>query len=136
MWKGATSGSWSDGTSHFTFLKKNSQLRRLSNFTRHCQCVSPMINASHIKVHSHTAGARGGNQDMGCTKQGGGNSKIHLAVDAHGMPVRIRVTAGSTANCSQGSTLIDGIDARTCWRTRATTLVPSELRQRDKAWNL
>ena len=29
-----------------------------------------MIDASHIKVHPHAAGARGGNQDMGVTKGG------------------------------------------------------------------
>jgi transposase len=29
-----------------------------------------MIDASHIKVHPHAAGAVGGNQDMGCTKGG------------------------------------------------------------------
>ena len=39
------------------------------------------------------------------------NSKIHLAVDAHGMPVRILVTAGTTADCSQAAALIDGLDA-------------------------
>lgn len=29
-----------------------------------------MIDASHIKVHPHAAGARGGNQEMGLTKGG------------------------------------------------------------------
>lgn len=29
-----------------------------------------MIDASHIKVHPHASGARGGNQDMGVTKGG------------------------------------------------------------------
>jgi transposase len=29
-----------------------------------------MIDASHIKVHPHAAGAKGGNQDMGVTKGG------------------------------------------------------------------
>jgi transposase len=29
-----------------------------------------MIDASHIKVHQHATGARGGNQDVGCTKGG------------------------------------------------------------------
>jgi len=29
-----------------------------------------MIDASHIKVHPHAAGAKGGNQDMGLTKEG------------------------------------------------------------------
>jgi hypothetical protein len=42
-----------------------------------------MIDASHIKVHPHAAGAQGDNQAMGRTT-GGLNCKIHLAVDAHG----------------------------------------------------
>jgi hypothetical protein len=29
-----------------------------------------LIDASHVKVHPHGAGARGGNQDMGTTKGG------------------------------------------------------------------
>ncbi|WP_155399053.1 IS5 family transposase [Xenorhabdus bovienii] len=69
-----------------------------------------MIDASHIKVHPHAAGAAGGNQDMGRTK-GGFNTKIHLAVDAHGMPIRALITSGPTADCSQAEALIDGIDA-------------------------
>jgi len=39
------------------------------------------------------------------------NSKIHLAVDANGMPVRILVTAGTVPDCTQAKTLIDGISA-------------------------
>lgn len=35
-----------------------------------------MIDASHIKVHPHAAGARGGNQDMGSTKGGSTRSFI------------------------------------------------------------
>ncbi|WP_446470790.1 IS5 family transposase [Xenorhabdus stockiae] len=69
-----------------------------------------MIDASHIKVHPDAAGTQGGNQDMGITK-GGFNTKIHLAVDAHGMPVRIVITSGTTADCSQAERLIEGLDA-------------------------
>ena len=39
------------------------------------------------------------------------NTKIHLAVDAHGMPVRILITEGTRADCSQAKHLIEGIDA-------------------------
>ena len=70
-----------------------------------------MIDASHVKAHAHAAGAVGGNEAIGMTK-GGRNTKIHLAVDAHGMPVRVLVTAGSVADCTQVDTLIDGIDAQ------------------------
>ncbi|QOJ08993.1 IS5 family transposase [Nitrosomonas sp. H1_AOB3] len=68
-----------------------------------------IMDASHCKVHPHASGARGGNQDMNRTK--GLNTKIHLAVDAHGMPVRILVTQGTTADCTQAGRLIEGIDA-------------------------
>ncbi|MBD5646561.1 MAG: IS5 family transposase, partial [Desulfovibrio sp.] len=45
------------------------------------------------------------------THKRGLNSKIHLAVDAHGMPVRMFITAGPVADCSQACKLIEGIDA-------------------------
>ena len=34
-----------------------------------------------------------------------------MAVDAHGMPVRILVTEGTRADCAQASTLIEGLSA-------------------------
>jgi transposase len=39
------------------------------------------------------------------------NTKIHLAVDAHGMPVRIIVTSGSEADCAHAEQLVRGIPA-------------------------
>ena len=39
------------------------------------------------------------------------NSKIHLAVDANGMPVRILVTEGTRADCKEAVHLIEGISA-------------------------
>ena len=39
------------------------------------------------------------------------NTKIHLAVDAHGMPVRILVTEGTRADCKEAIHLIEGISA-------------------------
>ncbi len=39
------------------------------------------------------------------------NTKLHLAVDAHGMPVRFALTEGATADCKQAVALIEGLDA-------------------------
>src|SRR5690606_27170406 len=39
------------------------------------------------------------------------NTKIHLAVDAHGMPIRALITAGTVADCTQAIGLIDGFVA-------------------------
>ena len=69
-----------------------------------------MIDATHVKVHPDAAGARGGNQAMGPYKRGL-NTKIHLAVDAHGMPVRFFITSGTTADCTVAARLIEGFQA-------------------------
>ncbi len=39
------------------------------------------------------------------------NTKLHLAVDAHGMPVRFALTEGTTADCKQAVAVIEGLDA-------------------------
>ena len=44
--------------------------------------------------------------------KGGLNTKIHLAVDANGMPVRILVTEGTRADCKEAVHLIEGISAQ------------------------
>jgi len=40
----------------------------------------------------------------------GRNTKIHLACDSNGLPVRVSVTAGTVADCTQALPLIDGLD--------------------------
>lgn len=60
------------------------------------------------KVHQHGMGASGGGtEDAGRTK-GGKNTKLHVAVDAHGLPIKFLITAGNQANCTQGIALLDG----------------------------
>src|SRR5574343_1681656 len=36
------------------------------------------------------------------------NTKVHLAVDAHGMPVRVIVTEGTRADCAEAGKLTEG----------------------------
>jgi transposase len=42
-----------------------------------------------------------------------------LAVDAHGMPVRIAITEGTAADCKQAAKLIEGIDLGALFADRA-----------------
>ena len=69
-----------------------------------------MIDASYIKAHPHSAGARGGNQSIARTK-GGSTASCNIAIDSHGMPVRLTVTGGTVADSSQALSLIEGIEA-------------------------
>ena len=48
-----------------------------------------------------------------------------LAVDSHGMPVRLAVTEGTFADCSQALPLIEGIERSACWLTKPMTPMKS-----------
>ena len=40
------------------------------------------------------------------------NTKVHLAVEARGLPVRVLVTSGTSADCSPALALIEGFAAK------------------------
>ena len=71
-----------------------------------------MVN-NRYEPHQGASSRRrcGGWQPRYGTHKRGLNTKIHLAVDAHGMPVRILVTAGTTNDCKQACALIEGLSA-------------------------
>ena len=54
--------------------------------------------------------SRGRKSRHGSNKRGL-NTKIHMAVDARGMPVRAVVTKGTVADCTQAHSLLEGFDA-------------------------
>ena len=58
-----------------------------------------------------TGGGRSRRQSGHGEDKRGLNTKIHLAVDAHGMPVRAIVTEGTRADCKEAIHLIEGITA-------------------------
>lgn len=69
-----------------------------------------MIDASHSKVHPHAAGAIRMESGYESHKRRL-NTKIHLTVDANGMPVRILVTEGSRADCKEAIEPIKDLSA-------------------------
>lgn len=70
--------------------------------------------ASHCKVHPH---ATGDSQGIGRTK-GGLNTKIHLAVDTHDMPLRVLVMEGIRADCTEAVALTEGMEVEHLYRHR------------------
>jgi len=65
------------------------------------------LDGSYAKAHQHSAGAAGG-QDQAIGKSRAGNtSKIHMAVDAFGLPVAFEITGGQTHDCKQAPSLIE-----------------------------
>ena len=70
-----------------------------------------MIDASYIKAHPHRASARGGTQAMDHTKRAL-NNQLHLAVDAHGMPMRLILNKGTLTDCTLALTLTADLQAQ------------------------
>lgn len=64
------------------------------------------IDGSYIKAHQHSAGAAS-DEDNGIGKSRAGNtSKIHLVVDAHGLPIDYQITGGQVHDSSVAPELI------------------------------
>jgi transposase len=71
-----------------------------------------MVDSSVIRAHQSAAGAKGGqkNQSLGRSK-GGFSTKIHLAVDSFGNPIRVELTGGEVHDSQRSKSLIKGIPA-------------------------
>lgn len=64
------------------------------------------IDGSYAKAHQHSAGAASGNDEAIGKSRAGNTSKIHLAVDAHGLPIEFEITDGQINDCTQAPVLI------------------------------
>ena len=64
------------------------------------------IDGSYAKAHQHSAGAAGTNDQAIGKSRAGNTSKIHLAVDAYGLPIEFRITGGQFNDCMQAPGLI------------------------------
>ena len=69
-----------------------------------------MIDSSHIEPQPDGTWARGGKQAIARTK--GAELQTASALDSHGMPVRMILTEGTTADCNQAPGLIAGVLAQ------------------------
>lgn len=66
-----------------------------------------MIDGTTIRAHRHAAGALGGQDKQGLGRSCGDfSSKIHVKVDAFGMPLKIIITAGQAADIKQAEALV------------------------------
>jgi transposase len=64
------------------------------------------IDGSYVKAHQHSAGAAGDEPHAIGKSRVGNTSKIHLAVDAYGLPIRFRITGSEVNDCTAAPELI------------------------------
>jgi hypothetical protein len=72
------------------------------------------IDGSYVKTHHHSAGAAGGyNENIGKSRADN-TSKVHLAVNAYGLPEVFTVTGGHINDCTEAPTLMEKLALRRC----------------------
>lgn len=64
------------------------------------------IDGTYVKAHQHSSGAATGQAEAIGKSRAGLTSKIHLAVDACGLPVVFEITGGETNDCTAAPELI------------------------------
>ncbi len=64
------------------------------------------IDGSYAKAHQHSSGAASGADEAIGKSRGGNTSKIHLVVDAYGLPVDFEITGGDINDCTVAPELI------------------------------
>jgi transposase len=87
--------------------KDNKFLEIFKLISKHADMEWVFIDGSHVRAHQHSAGIK----DQDISKSIGGNSsKIHLAVDAHGNPIEIIITNGTTHDVKVAPDLVSKLD--------------------------
>jgi len=57
------------------------------------------IDGSIVKAHQHSTGAAGGKDQAIGRSVAGNSTKIHMAVDAYGLPIGFEITGGEVHDC-------------------------------------
>lgn len=65
------------------------------------------IDGTYTKAHQHSAGAATGEAEAIGKSRAGNTSKIHLGVDACGLPIAFRITGGEVHDSTEAQALID-----------------------------
>ncbi|KTD59725.1 ISSod6 transposase, partial [Legionella sainthelensi] len=69
------------------------------------------IDGSIVKAHQHSAGAPN-KEEQGIGKSAAGNTtKIHMDVDAHGLPIDFEITGGEVHDCKVAPEFIEKLPA-------------------------
>jgi transposase len=72
-----------------------------------------MIDSTSVRVHQQAATAKGECRSLSRPLPGGLTTKIHVVVDAQGLPIRLGLTAGQAHDGQIADTLLDHLVPRT-----------------------
>ena len=124
MWIGKTGAPWRDLPERFgnwnSVFQRFNRWCKAGVFTRIMETLQDpdlgvlMLDSTIIRAHQHAAGAEGSSAEAEALgrSRGGFSTKIHVACDGLGKPVKIILTPGQDHDVTQGPALIADSDAK------------------------
>lgn len=109
-------GNWNSVYSRFNAWSKKDIWESLFNFVAQDPDIEHLlIDSTIVRAHACAAGYRAGDQSIeGLGRSCGGfSSKIHVAADALGNPLKIIVTEGNASDIALASALVEGLKNKT-----------------------
>lgn len=105
-------GKWNSVYKKFNYWSKNNKLIEIfKKLITNPDLTIEFIDGTFIKAHQHSAGAAElGNQDIGKSK-GGNTTKIHMAVDGNGKPVKFCLSPGNINDSTMAKEIIGDLEA-------------------------
>lgn len=102
-------GNWNSVFQRFRRWAKKGTWQRIMEELQDADWQLLLLDSSVIRAHQHAAGAAGGqdNQALGRSR-GGFSTKIHVAVNGVGDPVKIQLSPGQEADIKHAPSLLEG----------------------------
>lgn len=105
-------GQWSSVFRRFNLWSKKGILEMLFKaLSRVTDTQWLFIDGSIVKAHQHSTGAASSGSESIGKSRGGNSTKIHLAVDSYGLPVRAQLSGGQVHDVVYAQGLIEGSPA-------------------------
>ena len=105
-------GKWNSVYKIFNYWSKKSLWKKLFNVLKIDSDLEwVFIDGRSVKAHQHNAGAAGGYDENIGKSRAGDTSKVHLAVNAYGLPEAFTITGVHINDCTEAPTIIEKIDA-------------------------
>lgn len=107
-------GPWNSVFRRFSRWCQRGVFQRIMSALQDPDLTALFLDSTIVRAHQHAAGAEGSTPDAEALgrSRGGFSTKIHVACDGLGKPVRIILTPGQDHDITQASELIAGSKAK------------------------
>jgi transposase len=128
-------GNWNAVFKMFNrFCKKNIFASVFRDVSVNSYDETHYIDATIVKAHQHSSGARLGEQTAIGRCVAGNSSKIHLAVEASGLPIAYEITEGQVHDSKMASAILEKlehVEMIVCDKGYDSESFREEIRKRD-----